>query len=224
MRELSAVIPGRGLQPASPGIHNHRPGLWIPRAFAKASARWKSARRSPKGEDRRAPSLRSGPGMTVDRGESKNPRGGCRRAQYFLSHFANYANQSIRVELSCRPVLDGREPSRVIPGRAAWREPGIHNPRPWIWIPGSLAIGPAEGRTRWLGPRNDDGEREVQKRRPHRPPLRPVPAKNEAMTGSPSPSDHLRDDMPPLRGVDRRSAPGLCCVSIHRRATNTPRS
>ena len=25
--------------------------------------------------------------------ESKNPRGGCRRAQYFRSHFANYANQ-----------------------------------------------------------------------------------------------------------------------------------
>src|SRR5712691_10514919 len=29
------------------------------------------------------------------------------------------------------------------------REPGIHNPRRWLWIPGSLAT---------LGPRNDDGE------------------------------------------------------------------
>src|SRR5258705_10703396 len=30
--------------------------------------------------------------------------------------------------------------------------------RPWLWIPGSLAApvsGPAEGRTRWLAPRND---------------------------------------------------------------------
>src|SRR5712691_12687561 len=38
---------------------------------------------------------------------------------------------------------------------------GIHNHRQWIWIPGSLAepvIGPAEGRTRWLGLRNDDAE------------------------------------------------------------------
>src|SRR5947209_1885684 len=24
----------------------------------------------------------------------------------------------------------------VIPGRAPWREPGIHNPRSWLWIPG----------------------------------------------------------------------------------------
>src|SRR5260370_10506888 len=34
----------------------------------------------------------------------------------------------------------------VIPGRAERREPGIHNRRPWLWIPGSLAA---------LGPRND---------------------------------------------------------------------
>src|SRR5260370_37685585 len=34
----------------------------------------------------------------------------------------------------------------VIPGRAERREPGIHNRRPWLSIPGSLAA---------LGPRND---------------------------------------------------------------------
>jgi hypothetical protein len=38
--------------------------------------------------------------------------------------------------------------SGVIPGRAERREPGIHNLRPWLWIPGSLAA---------LGPRNDGG-------------------------------------------------------------------
>jgi hypothetical protein len=27
-------------------------------------------------------------------------------------------------------------PMGVIPGRAARREPGIHNPRLWLWIPG----------------------------------------------------------------------------------------
>src|SRR3954463_10712400 len=34
----------------------------------------------------------------------------------------------------------------VIPGCASWRRPGIHNPRSWLWIPGSLAS---------LAPRND---------------------------------------------------------------------
>jgi hypothetical protein len=34
----------------------------------------------------------------------------------------------------------------VIPGRASWRGPGIHNPQSWLWIPGSLAS---------LTPRND---------------------------------------------------------------------
>jgi hypothetical protein len=49
--------------------------------------------------------------------------------------------------------------SAVIPGRRESGEPGIHTHRQWLWIPGSLAepvIGPAEGRTRWLGPRNDE--------------------------------------------------------------------
>ena len=27
----------------------------------------------------------------------------------------------------------------VIPGRATWRGPGIHDPSSWLWIPGSLA-------------------------------------------------------------------------------------
>ena len=45
--------------------------------------------------------------------------------------------------------------SAVIPGRAVRREPGIDNPRPWVWIPGSLAepvIGPAQGRPVGSGP------------------------------------------------------------------------
>ena len=47
-------------------------------------------------------------------------------------------------------VIPGRAtPSTVIPGRAERREPGIHNPKRWLWIPGSLAT---------LGPRNDSGE------------------------------------------------------------------
>ncbi len=42
-----------------------------------------------------------------------------------------------------------KEGAQVGYGRLGWREPGIHNPRQWVWIPGSLAS---------LGPRNDDDE------------------------------------------------------------------
>jgi hypothetical protein len=31
----------------------------------------------------------------------------------------------------------------VIPGCASWRRPGIHNPKSWLWIPGStLRVAP----------------------------------------------------------------------------------
>jgi hypothetical protein len=46
---------------------------------------------------------------------------------------------------ACFCLAHGVSPA-VIPGRADRREPGIHNPRPWLWISGALAP---------LAPRND---------------------------------------------------------------------
>src|SRR5258705_11837686 len=55
--------------------------------------------------------------------------------------------------------------------------------RSWLWIPGSLAepvIGPAEGRTRWLAPRNDKLMPDPKKLPPFPPacdlPAGPAPA------------------------------------------------
>jgi hypothetical protein len=41
-----------------------------------------------------------------------------------------------------RAVARGSNPSFVIPGCAAWRRPGIHDPQSWLWIPGSRAARP----------------------------------------------------------------------------------
>src|SRR5712691_10561654 len=82
---------------------------------------------------------------------------------------ARSRTRSISVPCACTESLDrhsgARHRSRVYPrsalntaqvgySRLGWREPGIHNPRRWLWIPGSLAT---------LGPRNDNSKSETNR-------------------------------------------------------------